>query len=64
VGVKKARWDKGGIEPAGDNTFLYGNGNADRHLGTGFFVEKRIISVVNRVEFVGGRVSYMILRGH
>jgi exonuclease III len=38
VGVQEVRWDRGGTEPAGDYTFFYGNGNADRHLETGFFV--------------------------
>jgi hypothetical protein len=52
VGVQEVRWDKGGTEPAGDYTFFYGNGNADHHLGTGFFVHKRIMSAVKRVEFV------------
>jgi hypothetical protein len=39
VGVQ-VRWDKGGTEAAGDYTFFHGNGNADHHLGTGFFVHK------------------------
>jgi hypothetical protein len=43
VGVQEVRWDKGGTETAGDYTFFYGNGNADHHLGKGFFVHKRII---------------------
>jgi exonuclease III len=33
-------------------------------LGTWFFVHKRIISAVERVEFVNDRMSYIILRGH
>jgi hypothetical protein len=52
VGVQEVRWDKGGTEPAGDYTFFYGNGNADHHSGTGFFVHKRIISAVKRVELL------------
>jgi hypothetical protein len=64
VGVQEVRWDNGGTEPAGDYTFFYGNGNADHHLGTGFFIHKRIISAVMRVEFVSDRMSYIILRGH
>jgi hypothetical protein len=51
-----------GTEPAGDYTFFYGNGNADHHLGTGFFVHKRIISAVKRVEFISDRMSYNIKR--
>jgi hypothetical protein len=52
VGVQEDRWDKGGTEPAGDYTFFYGNRNADHHFGTGFFVHKRIISAVKRVEML------------
>jgi hypothetical protein len=33
-------------------------------LETGYFVHYRIVSAVNRVEFVSDRVSYIPLRGH
>jgi exonuclease III len=55
VGVQEVRWDKGGTEPAGDY--------ADHHSGTGFYVHKRIISAVKRVEFVSDRMLYITLSG-
>jgi hypothetical protein len=42
--------------------FLW-TGNGDHHLGTGFFVHKRIVSVIRRVEFISDSMSYIILRG-
>jgi hypothetical protein len=63
VGVQEVRWQKGGTERAEDYTFFYGQGSGDHQLGTGFFVHKRIISAVRRVEFISDRMSYIKLRG-
>jgi hypothetical protein len=51
-------------QPANEYTYLYGNANVNRHLRTGLFVHKTIISAVKRTEFVSGRMSYVTLRGH
>jgi hypothetical protein len=64
VDVKKASWEKGGAERAEDYTFFCAKGNEDRRLGTGFFVHKRIVSAVRRVEFIsdrGGWCSIIVL---
>jgi hypothetical protein len=62
-GVQEVRWEKGGTEWAEDCTFFYGQGNGDHQLGTGFFIHKRILSAVRRVEFISDRMLYIILRG-
>jgi hypothetical protein len=56
-------WDGGGIELAGEQTFFYGKRNANHELGRDSFVYMRIISAVERTEFVSDRVSYIIVKG-
>jgi hypothetical protein len=55
--VQEVRWEGCGTEPAGEYAFIYRKRNENRELGRGFFVNKRIISAVKRVEFVIDRIS-------
>jgi endonuclease/exonuclease/phosphatase family metal-dependent hydrolase len=63
VGVQEVRWDKEGTVRAGEHTFFYGKGQENDRLGTGFFVQQRIVRAIKRVEFVTDRMSYIVLRG-
>ena len=63
VGVQEFRWDKVGTVRARDYNFFYGKGNENHQLGTGFFVHRRLVSAVKKIEFVSDRFSYIVLRG-
>jgi hypothetical protein len=59
--VHEVRWDKGAALSAGDYSFFYWKGNENHQLGIWCFLHHRIVSAVRRVEFVSGRVSYIVL---
>jgi exonuclease III len=61
VGVQEVRWEGSGTAPAGGYTFCYGKGNENHEFGTRFFVHKRMVSAIKRVEFISDRMSYIIL---
>ena len=53
---------KGDTVRAGYYNFFYRKRNENHQLGTGLFVHNRIVSEVTRVEFISGRMSYIVLR--
>jgi hypothetical protein len=44
--VQEIRWDTESTVRAGDNNFLYGKGNENHQLGSGFFVHHIIVLAV------------------
>ena len=43
--------------------FFFWRGNEIHQLATGFFVHHRIVALVEKVEFVTGSTSYIVLKG-
>jgi hypothetical protein len=62
VSVQEVRWDKGGTVRDRDCNFFYGRGNEKSSIWNKIFTHYRLVSAVNRVEFVNGRMSYIVLR--
>jgi hypothetical protein len=53
VGLQEVRWDRSGTKPAGKYIFSMESGKGIiNYIQVFFFVHKRIISAVKRVEFV------------
>jgi hypothetical protein len=52
-----------GTEPAREYKFSYGISNVNHELDTGFFVHKKLMSAVTRVDYISDRMPYIILRG-
>jgi hypothetical protein len=63
VAVQEIIWVEGGSQPADHYIFFHGNGNANHHLGTDFFLHKGILSAVKRVAFISERMLYITLKG-
>jgi hypothetical protein len=62
VGVQQMRWVGSGTRQARIYTFFYEKENVNDELGTGFCVQKRIISAFEKAEFVSDRMPYITLR--
>jgi hypothetical protein len=63
VGEQEVSWEGSGTVQAGEYAFFKERGMRTMNWVQGFFVHKRIISPVKEVEFINGRMSYIILRG-
>jgi hypothetical protein len=57
VEVQEVGCERRDTEPASEYTFLYGKGNENHELSIDYFVHKRIISAIKRIEFVSDSMS-------
>jgi len=60
--MQEVRWEKEGTVKTGDYNFFYGKQNENHQLGTGYFVQRRLVTAVKRIEFVSDRLWYIVLR--
>jgi hypothetical protein len=63
VGVHEVRWDKGGIVRAVDYIFLW-KWKPKSSIGNMFFLYTTEKYQELKVEFISGRMSCIVLRGH
>jgi hypothetical protein len=60
--VAQVRLERGGIEAAGDFTFLFGNGSRNHDSKTELFIH--ILLGIQRADFINERIHYLIQRGN
>jgi hypothetical protein len=61
VEAQEGRWGEVDKSATGLLYFFCGYGNVNRHLGTGFFIHKQIMSAVKRLEFISDRMLYIYI---
>jgi hypothetical protein len=59
----QVRWEGSGNEPPGEYSLFCGKGNENHELGIDFFVHKRILPAVKRVELVIGKIKAIPITG-
>ena len=63
VGVQEARWDNGGTVRAGDYSLFLWKKKRKSSVANKIFVHHRLVSAVEREEFVSDTILHLVLRG-